>query len=495
MKKKVLIPNRGVVALDIIDSLKSIGLETILLHSPEDTHTLPVKFADRSYKFYSSKLADSYLDIDTILELGRELKVDFIHPGYGFLAEVPEFARRCQENGIAFIGPDARTLEAVHDKLALRKIAAGHSIPVVRQSDLIKSPLDVAVLPAHFKFPLLLKPVRGSGGQGIRFIPSSRDVQEGVNQMMRRESNRRQGVFFEEFHGEGHHIEIPFFRDVGGNILFLPEIESSIQRRFQKIFQESPSVNLSAAQRTGLYQSAQRLIEAIGYVGFGYVEFILLGGKAFFFEINPTLQINTLMAEIHLLSNAIKKQFAIATGELLHNVKGVKIVEPQHSVMLVSLMAEDPHNNFQPSSGQVGDFFTYSTIRNIFKTSLYTGASVSPLYDPYIGKIVTFSVKRDNCINDMKNFLEHIIIRGIATNIHFLKCFLVSEPLARGATIIDYFHQKWDYAGRRKEESDSLIAAALLSAAFHIENRQKNYAAELQRMKQPGFFKRLFRRL
>jgi acetyl-CoA carboxylase biotin carboxylase subunit len=224
------------------------------------------------------------------------------------------------------------------------------------------------------------------------------------------------------------------------------------------------------------------------------VEFILDRGKPLFSEINPTFQINTLMSEIHIISNFIKKQFAIAKGELLHDVRGVDIIEPKYSILLVSLMAENPQDNFQPSSGVVEEFFTYSTIRNIFKSNLYTGARISPLYDPYLGKIVTFSVKRRNSINDMRNFLEHIIIRGISTNLHFLKCLLASEPLAMGETIIDYLPGKWDYSKRKKGEEGAMIAAALLSSAFHIENRMKNYTAELQRMKQPGFFKRLFRR-
>jgi acetyl-CoA carboxylase biotin carboxylase subunit len=227
----------------------------------------------------------------------------------------------------------------------------------------------------------------------------------------------------------------------------------------------------------------------------GNIEFIVEKDTAYFSEINGSIQINTLVPEIHLISNFIKKSFAIYNGELLHNVEGVKIVEPRYHVLLVSLMAENSFDRFQPSSGTVAEFYSYSTIRNIFKTYLYTGAKVSPLYDPYIGKIATFSSHREHSIKDMKNFLNNIIIRGIQTNLPFLRHLLNSEPLAKGETIVDFVNFKCDFSKRKKEEADIFIATALLSAAFHIENKKKDYKTKLQGMKQPGLFKRLFTRI
>lgn len=492
--EKVIIPNRGVVALDIIDSLKSLGLETILLHSPEDSFSLPVKLADKSYKFYSSRLEDSYMDLDSIIEKAVECKADYIHPGYGFLSEEPEFPRLCKKNKIKFIGPEAEVLEIIKDKIALRKMASGLGISILKHSNLIKSSMDFNTVVDTFKFPYIVKPLKGTGGKGIRIVENKKEAREQINEMLKRPENQEDGIFIEEFLPSGHHIEIPFFRDINNNILFLPEIESSIQRRFQKIFQESPSVNISEQIRVSLYEDSKKIIDNINYIGLGYVEFIIFKGKAYFSEINPSFQVNTLISEIHIISNFLKKQFAISRGELLHNVDGVTIIEPKYSILLVSLMAENPFNNFQPSSGIITEFFKYSTIRNIFKSSLYTGARISPLYDPYIGKIVTFSTKRKNSINDMKNFLDNIIIRGVSTNLYFLKCLLGNEDLARGDTIIDFLAQKWDFSRRKKSDEEFLIAAALLSTAFHIENRKNNYTAKLEKMKQPGFFKRLLRR-
>lgn len=493
MNEKILIVNRGVVALDIIDSLKSIGLETILLYSPEDSDSLAVKLADSSYKFNSSKLENSYQDRETIIEKAKELEVDAIHPGYGFLSEDPVFSKMCQENNIKFLGPDYKILEAVTDKIHLRQLARDLKIPVVLHSPLIKSPSDFHPEQLGFRYPMVIKPLKGHGGQGIKTVSDQMEASRQLNEMLRREQNQENGIFIEPYYTGGHHIEIPFFRDCKGNILFLPEIESSIQRRFQKIFAESPSPNVSNSLRESMYHRSRMLIEKIDYLGLGYVEFLVHEKACFFFEMNPTFQINTLIPEIHMVANFIKKQYAISSGAILHQVKGTKIITPMYHIVLASLMAENPSNNFQPSSGTVSDFFHYSTIRNIFKSSLFTGAKISPLYDPYVGKIVTFSKNRDKAIRNMKNFLENINIRGINTNLHFLKSLLNSDPLIRGDTTIDFLNQKWAYSSRKKSDTDILRAALLLGSAFHVENKHKNYQAELQKMKQPGFFKRLLR--
>jgi acetyl/propionyl-CoA carboxylase alpha subunit len=492
MKEKVLIPTRGVIALDIINSLNSMGMETLLMHSPEDSLSLPVKLADRSFKFYSSRLEDSYLDMEAIIEKAREVHADYLHPGYGFLAENPEFARLCRENGIRFIGPESEVLALVENKIALRETAAALGLPVLQSSRLIKSPLDFEDGNGECAYPIIIKPLKGSGGVGIRVADYRRDAQEQIANLLKREENTRAGIFFEEFRPYAHHIEIPFFRDRKDNILFLPEIESSIQRRFQKIFQESPSPNVDERLRACLYERAQKLLRKINYVGLGYVEFIVENGQCLFSEINPTFQINTLISELHLASNFLKKQVVIARGELLHHVQGVTIVKPKHHVLLISLMAEDPYNNFMPSTGQINHFFHYSAIRNVFKTTLYTGARVTPMYDPFIGKILTYAVERANAINDMRIFLDNIIIRGIRTNLVFFKHMLENADLRSGATIIDFLHLKYDFNKLKNTEEQQLVAAALLAADFHIDNRKKDYRAKLEKMKQPGLLKRIF---
>jgi acetyl/propionyl-CoA carboxylase alpha subunit len=242
-----------------------------------------------------------------------------------------------------------------------------------------------------------------------------------------------------------------------------------------------------------LYEDSKKIIKHINYLGLGYIEFIVENDNAYFSEINPSAQINTVIPEIHITANFIKKQFAITRGELLHDVKGIKIVEPTHHVLLVSLMAENPFDHFQPYAGTVTEFFYYSTISNLFKTTIYCGAKISSLYDPNIGKIITYAVKRENAIKDMRTFLDNIIIRGIQTNLIFLKHLLESEYLHRGETMVDFLNLKCDFTGRHKKDEELRVAAALLAAAFHVDNHKKNYKASLEKMKQPGLLKRMFR--
>ena len=491
-KKSVLIPNRGVIALDIIDSLKSIGLHTILHHSPEDAMSLAVRLADENHKFYSSRLVDSYLDKEAIIEKALERNVDYIHPGYGFFSEAPEFCKLCEENSIKTVGPDSKTLRIIQNKLSLRNEVSKAGIPVQEASAIITSPLDYGDQIQNTPYPQLIKPVCGSGGKGIRLVQSEREARGIINQQLKREEYQQHGLFIEPFLGDAHMIEIPFIRDKQGNILILPEIESSLQRRFQKIFQESPSPSIKQPMREQLITYTRKIAEMLGYIGLGSAEFFVWDGQAVFSELNPSVQINTLISEIHTNSNFIKKQFAISNGETLNQVQGLKVISPKHHVVLVSLMAENPYDHFQPSAGQVEEFSYYASFRTIFKTSIFTGSRISSLYDPFIGKIATFSSRRETSLQTLRHFLDNITLRGIHTNLVFLKHLLDNPLLVKGETCIDFINRHCQFAGKQHKESAQEIAAALLAAEFHMDNRQRNYKAQLERMKQPGFFKRLF---
>ncbi len=491
-KQSVLIPNRGVIALDIIDSLRSIGLHTILYHSPEDSNSLAVRLADENQKFYSSKLSDSYHDHEAIIEKALERNVDYIHPGYGFLSEDPNFCKLCEDHSIKTIGPDSKTLRAIQNKIALRKEVAKTGIPVQESSQIITSPLDYSDQSRKIPFPQLIKPVGGCGGKGIRLVQSDREANGIINQQLKRDEYQQMGLFIEPYLADAHLIEIPFIRDKQGNILILPEIESSVQRRFQKIFQESPSPNLRQDMRDQLIAYTRKISEMLDYIGLGSAEFFVRDSQAVFSELNPSVQINTLISEIHTNSNFIKKQFAISKGETLNQVQGMKVVSPKHHVVMVSLMAENPYDHFQPSAGIVEEFSYYASFRTMFKTSIFTGCHISSLYDPFIGKIATFSSRRETSLQTMRQFLDNINLRGIHTNLVFLKHLLENPQLVKGDTGIDFLNRHCQFASRLHKESAQEIAAALLAAQFHIENRQKNYKAQLERMKQPGFFKRLF---
>jgi len=328
----------------------------------------------------------------------------------------------------------------------------------------------------------LIKPLKGSGGTSIRQVYYEEEAREEIGKLLKREEHQRDGLFIEKFHAFGHHIEIPFLRDNQGNILFPPEIESSIQRRYQKVFQESPSINISDAMRRDLYRYAQQLTHRLNYVGLGSLEFIAQEGNLFFSELNPTVQINTLVPELHLASNLIKMSFAVSRGEPLPGITGVEIIPPTRHVVLVSLMAENPFYDFQPSSGTVKELYSYSSLETIFKTYLHSGASMSPLYDPYIGKIATFSGSRRQALQDLKKFLNRIIIRGIKTNLPYLRFLLGCESVAEGRTTIDSAELKCNFFQQKKKSEDILIAAAIMASAFHVENMKKSFSSKPQHM-------------
>lgn len=494
MNQRILIPNRGIVALDILNALKGNGLETILLYSPEDIFSLPVKMADFCYKFYSSRLEDSYLDREAIIEKALELKVDFIHPGYGFLAEDIDFFKMAEENNIRVIGPESHLLELINDKLQLREMARSLEIEPLHHSQMFKDPLDFETIAQELQYPIIIKPKSASAGRGIKIGRERRQATTIIKEMLNREEYINQGVFVEHYYRQGQQVEIPFIRDKQGHTLLYPEIESSLQRRFRKIFQESPSPNLTDTMRERLYQQTLKIIKAINYTGLGYAEFIINDNNCYFSELNTTVQTNTLIPELHSSTNLIRLQLEVARGNTLKGVRQTKIVPSRYHIALVSLMAENPFDDFTPSSGTVKEFYHYPAQNSIFKSSLYTGARKSPLYDPYVGKLATFAKQRAEAIATLNQSLEQITIKGIRTNLSFLKSLLTCDDLIQGNTHIDFVNEKQNMLKRKRSNREIQVAAALLAAAFHVENGKQNYKEDLATRKQPGFFKRLIYR-
>lgn len=489
--KKVLIPNRGAIALELIYSFKKKGFETILLHSPEDALSLPVKVADKSCKFLSSKLSDSYMDIDEIIEKAQEFGAEYIHPGYGFLSESAEFAKKCEDNKIKFVGPDYKTLATVSDKPVLKDTAETAGIPVLPHSSRLSSPLDFDKVSETFKFPVIIKPVMGVGGRSIRTAESKKELEMKLGELFKREENRINGLFCEEYMGEARNVEVPFARDKEGKVIIWPEIESSIQRRFQKLIHESPAP-ISDNLRSSLIDYTKLMIEKLDYVGFGYTEFLIVDNKPYFSELNPTLQVNTLMPEVHSDIDLVHLQLDLSEGGLLKD-DGVKQSE-KHQI-LVTLMAEDPYKDFIPCSGTITEFYHYSSQNEIFKSYMNTGSKISSLYSPMIGKLMTYGENREETLQKMRAFLDHLFIRGVQTNLNFLKTIFANREFIENNITIDFVSSKHDFLKYNKSEEEIAIAAALLAAEFHIENRQENYKEQLSRMKQPGIIKRLFNRM
>jgi len=347
---KLLIANRGLVALDVLAAAGNVGLKTLLLSSPEDIQSLPVKWADKVRRFSSTRPKGTYLDGDAVLEMARQEEAELIHPGYGFLAEQPEFASRCRSLGIRFAGPSVEVLSHCMHKGNLRETAQRLGIQTVPSLGILHSSLDVEKDLKGQHFPVIIKPVSGSSGSAIRVARDRREAQERIAALLTREEIAHQGVLVEPFLANARHIEIPFLRDSQGNLVLFPEIESTIQRRFQKILQESPAIVLSDSQRRSMQGDLQRLVSELNYQGLGSVEFLLHEERPLLLELNSSLQINHIIASWHWGHSLLEQQIRIAMGELLPR-QGTTVVSPRHHLVLCALMAESPENNFQPSSG------------------------------------------------------------------------------------------------------------------------------------------------
>ncbi len=489
--KKVLIPNRGEIALELIYSFKKKGFETILLHSPEDALSLPVKVADKSCKFISSKLNDSYMDIDAIIEKAQEFGAEYIHPGYGFLSESAEFAKKCLDNNIKFVGPDYKTLSTVADKPVLKDTAETAGIPVLQHSSRLSSPLDFDKVSETIKFPVIIKPVMGVAGRSIRTAASKRELEMKLSELFKREENRINGLFCEEYMGEARNIEVPFARDAEGKVRIFPEIEATIQRRFQKLIHESPAP-VTDSLRNSLTEYTKLIADKLNYIGFGYAEFLIVDNKPYFSELNPTLQVNTLMPEVHADIDFVQLQLDLSEGAAL---KEDGTFKPSKHQILVTLMAEDPYKDFIPCSGTITEFYHYSSQNEILKSYMNTGSKISSIYSPMIGKLMTYGENREETLQKMRAFLDHLFIRGVQTNQNFLKTIFANREFIEGNSTIDFVSSKHDFLKYNKSEEEIAIAAALLATEFHIENRSENYKEQLSRMKQPGIIKRLFNRM
>lgn len=487
--QSILIPNRGMVAMDIIRAFQYMGLETHLMVSPEDQTSMPVRLADKCYRFFSSIPENSYMDSETIIEKALELGINFLHPGYGFLAENPKFYKECRQNSIKIVGPSTEILSLIHHKRELRNLAEDLGIPAMT---FLKQ--DPRSAPSDDTFPVVLKQLKGSGEAHIRLIGSGSIYRKHMGEIARKEQEPEEEFLLERYLPGAHRIKLPFLRDQGGHTLFLPEIESSIQRRFEEIFFESPSPGITDRMRKQLTESSHRILEKLHFTGTGHMEFMLNDSHLLFSDIDPVIQPHVQISEITGQMDMIQKQFRIFSGEQLSQSQPVHVIKPRFHVMLAYLMAEDPNHDFRPSSGKISQFFSHPSTKCSMKSILYTGCTVSPIYNPLVGCIGALDNTRDDVIGQMKYFMKSVTVKGVRTNLSFLRYLLDCENFLRGETTIDTFDNTCDIRQQNRSEEETAVAAALLAAAFHRENKKKNFKEKLEKMKQPSVFKRLFNR-
>ncbi len=473
MFKKVLIANRGEIAVRIIRGCRELGIRTVAVYSEADRDSLHVQEADEACLIGTAPAGGSYLNIDAVLRAAEETGAEAVHPGYGFLAENPVFSRRCDEAGLVFIGPNPKSMELVGDKVRARTVMENAGVPIIPGMKGIKKSLEEYEKAAeNIGYPLMVKASAGGGGKGMRIIRSPENLRAGLEAGQREALSAfgDQSVYLEKYIEEPRHVEFQVLADNHGHVIHLFERECSIQRRHQKIIEESPSVALDPELREEMGQTACRVVAESGYNNAGTVEFLLDKNKNFYFlEVNARLQVEHPVTEWVTGVDLVHQQLRIAAGERLR-LQQEDLMQRGHALEC-RIYAEDPLNQFLPSSGQV--LYYHEPVGPGIRTDggIQSGSEVPIHYDPILAKLIVWSEDRSQTCRRALQALSEYVVLGIKTNIEFLKAVINHRSFQKGATttgFIDTHLKDWTSPEKKPEN----LEWALLAAAFLCERRQ-----------------------
>ncbi len=476
MFKKVLIDNRGEIAVRIMATCREMGIRTVAVYSEADRNAMHVRIADEAYYIGPAPAAQSYLRVDTILEIAQRSGAEAIHPGYGFLSENAAFVEACNAAGIVFIGPPADAMRLMGSKIAAKQLARSVDAPTIPGYN--GESQDDEVLEreaAHIGFPLLIKASAGGGGKGMREVHYPRDFLEQLAGA-RREALASFGdgtVFLERLIQQPRHVEIQVLGDTFGNLIHLGERECSIQRRHQKIVEESPSVALTSALRAEMGAAAVRIAKAAGYVNAGTMEFILDDDKHFYFlEMNTRLQVEHPVTEFVTGLDLVRHQLLIAAGQPLQLVQ--EQVGPRGHAIATRLYAEDPDQNFLPSTGMVTHFVQPHGPGIRVDSGIESGDEITQYYDPMVAKIIVYAENRPAAIERMRNALEQCAVFGVKTNAPLLHTIVTHPAFKKGDThtsFLDEYGLIGNTASQAALPDMALVAAALYDVLGNKESR------------------------
>ncbi|MDE0862815.1 MAG: acetyl-CoA carboxylase biotin carboxylase subunit [Rubripirellula sp.] len=421
MFKKILIANRGEIALRIIRACREMGIQSVAVYSEADVDSMHVTLADEAYCVGPARSIDSYLKIDQIIAAAEVGDVDAIHPGYGFLAENSHFNEVCRSSGFEFIGPSPAAMEKLGDKNTARAMAVASNVPVVPGSaGLVETDREALEIAREIGFPVLIKATAGGGGKGMRVAESEEMLVAAVNQA-RTEAQAafgNGGVYLERYVANPRHIEVQVIADNHGNVVHLYERDCSVQRRHQKLIEEAPSPNLPALQRKEICDAAVRMIRGADYSNAGTVEFIVDENDEFFFiEVNARIQVEHPVSEMITGVDLIKAQITVAANEPL----GFSQDDIQCSGHAIEcrINAENPDLNFQPNPGKITKLYTPGGFGVRFDSHVYGGYNVPPHYDSMIGKLIIHRPTREEAIATMRRALAEMQVEGISTTAAF----------------------------------------------------------------------------
>jgi len=506
MFRKILIANRGEIAVRILRACRELGIRCAAVFSEVDRKSLHVRLADEAYPIGPAPSRESYLCIDKIIDVARHSGCDAIHPGYGFLAENAALPRACAEAGITFIGPSAEAMEALGSKTAGRQLARRSDVPTVPgANDPIENPDNAQALSQNMGYPVLLKAVAGGGGKGMRVV--TRDAEftsawrDASSEALNAFGDER--LYLEKYLEKPRHIEIQILADSHGRVVSLGERECSVQRRHQKVIEEAPSLVITPELRKKMGDAAVRLARAGGYVNAGTVEFLVDAHLNFYFlEVNTRLQVEHPITEQVTGLDLVKLQIAIAAGHRLPFAW--ETITPRGHAMEVRLYAEDPDNNFFPSPGKILSQHAPSGPGIRLDEGVYEGWTVPMDYDPLLSKLIAWGNSREETIARLRRALEEYTITGIKTNAGLFRRILVEPDFLRGE-----IHTKWlDELLQRQPSTvaastnqsvnaDRAADAASIAAALWQANQSdkpSGPSASVQESSQPSRWKQEGRR-
>lgn len=441
MFAKVLVANRGEIALRVVRACQELGVAAVAVYSDADESALHVRHADEAVRIGPPPAAKSYLKVEALVEAAKETGAEAVHPGYGFLAENAGFAAACRDAGLAFIGPSAEAIEKMGNKSAARRLAEEAGVPVVPGSDAASSPDEAVETAGEIGYPIMVKAAAGGGGRGIRVAEDEEELRKAV-QVARREAEAAFGdgtLYLERFLTAPRHVEVQIVGDHEGNVVHLYERECSMQRRRQKVLEEAPSPGIGPEVRGKMTEAAVRLAREAGYANAGTVEFLVEGDEFFFIEMNTRIQVEHPVTEMLTGVDLVKEQIRVAAGEPL-SLKQEEVPMVGHA-MEFRINAEDPDNDFMPSPGEVTFLDVPGGPGVRIDSAIYQGYKIPPFYDSMVGKLVVWALTREEAIDRARRALREYRLEGIKTTIPLHLRLLEDEAFRSGEYHTGYLEE------------------------------------------------------
>ncbi|NPV66474.1 MAG: acetyl-CoA carboxylase biotin carboxylase subunit [Anaerolineae bacterium] len=471
--RKILIANRGEIAIRVIQACRELGIQTVALYSDVDRTSLHVRQADEAYHIGGARPSESYLVIDKVLDVARKSGVDAIHPGYGFLAERADFAQACLDEGLVFIGPRPHSIAMMGDKLAARELMRKAGVPLIpgTRPGLTDDEILVAAQ-TEVGFPLMVKAAAGGGGKGIRIVEHPEDL-PGALASARREAEAAFGdgtVYLEKLIVGARHIEIQVLADAHGNTIHLGERECSIQRRHQKLVEESPSMFVDEDLRQRMGSVAVRAAQAVDYLNAGTVEFLVDKEKNFYFlEMNTRIQVEHPVTEMVTGVDMVKEQIRIARGRRMGPTQDS--ISMNGWAIECRINAEDPYNDFMPSVGRITANVAPTGPGVRLDSGIYDGYEVTPYYDSMLAKLICWGETRGEAILRMRRALSEYRVMGVNTNIPFHQSLMDSHRFMAGSFDTSFVEERFEIEKEESEEQTEL-AAILATLVAHRDRQQ-----------------------